>query len=281
MRNSRKEQKGNGKAVHFLNPRAAQRLKRRKTSFMLLLTLFSIIIVALILLCAIYILNSGNIGSYFNGSSYVLINNTVNGNFSALLWADYASQNSIGVLLSSGVGENEHSAWYIGDGGELLNKTACGIFSNQKTYGNFTAGWRFAAIPQLEPGHWYQIACVYNSSSVSLFVNGTMVARTNTNYTIEHANIIEIGKRTSTFYLNGTVPTYAYYKGYIENIQVYARALSQKEISRLYKEGPAGKPLENVSIYVPLAGVKTNKGALVPYFLRGIELEGSVEYAKP
>ncbi len=212
--------------------------------------------------------------AYFNGSTYVMLNNTVNGNFTAAVWVKYESDNPIGVILSSGVGENEHSAWYIGSGGEVVGKTACGVFSNQKV-GNYTAGWRFASANELAPGAWHQVVCVYNTSSVSLYIDGSFVASEPSPYPLVHANIMEIGKRTSTFYLNGTVQTFAYFNGSIANVQVYSSALGPAGISELYKEGMSAQPFSNVSIYVPL-NQGLHAGGSVKYYYHGRAMLASV-----
>ncbi len=207
-----------------------------------------------------------NKGTYFNGKEYIQINHTVTGNFTAVLWAKYSTANSLGVMLASGIGENEHSAWYIGDGGEITNKTACGIFSDQRI-GNYTAGWRFAAIPQLPPGNWYQIACVYNKTAVSLYVDGRLVNYTPTPYAITNASIIQIGKRTSTFYINGKIPSFVYFTGYLENIQIYDKALNASSVLALYNLGIGGRPISNVTIYVPLANAALSIGKSIPYYI--------------
>ncbi|MGC8676546.1 MAG: LamG domain-containing protein [Candidatus Micrarchaeia archaeon] len=223
-------------------------------------------------------MQSQNLGAYFNGKEYIQINHTVNGNFTAVLWVKYANANSLGVMVASGIGENEHSAWYVGDGGEVANKTACGVFSDQKI-GSYTAGWRFATIPQLPPNAWYQIACVYNLTSVSLYVDGNLVNSTPTPYAATNASIMQIGKRTSTFYLNSTQPTFAYFTGSMANIQVYRRALSEGSIFALYKEGMGGVPLANASIYVPLAHANMTPGSSVQYYVNGSLSEAVVKSA--
>ncbi|MGC8629056.1 MAG: LamG domain-containing protein [Candidatus Micrarchaeia archaeon] len=216
-----------------------------------------------------------NKGTYFNGKEYIQINHTVTGNFTAVLWTKYSTANSLGVMLASGIGENEHSAWYIGDGGEITNKTACGIFSDQ-LIGKYTAGWRFASIPQLPPGNWYQIACVYNKTAVSLYVDGRLVNYTPTPYTITNSSIIQIGKRTSTFYLNGTVPSFAYFTGWITNVQIYNRALSAKDVAMLYNSGRLSKPISNCSFFIPLNRSYALNGS-VPYYFNGKLLYGEMQ----
>ncbi len=187
-------------------------------------------------------------GKYFNGSTYLQLNASITNNFTIVTWVKYEYANTLGVIAAGGVGNNQHSGWYLGDGGEITNKTACGIFSDERV-GNYTAGWRFAEINQLEPGKWYQLACVYNGSFVALYVDGKLANSTQTPYRMLNTSIIQIGKRTSTFYLNGSVPTFAYFTGYIANLQVYPLPLTQNEIMELYEGGIKSKPLSGVLIY--------------------------------
>ncbi|MGC9037313.1 MAG: LamG domain-containing protein [Candidatus Micrarchaeia archaeon] len=210
--------------------------------------LAAIVITAVIATTALQARSRPAFGEYFNGSAYIQLNASVTGNFTVVTWVNYAHANTLGVIVSGGVGNNQHSGWYLGDGGEITNKTACGIFSNERV-GNYTAGWRFAAINQLEPGKWYQLACVYNGSSVALYVDGKLANATQTPYRMLNTSIIQIGKRTSTFYLNRSVPTFAYFNGYIANLQVYPLALTQNEIMELYEDGIKSKPLSRTLVY--------------------------------
>jgi hypothetical protein len=252
--------------------------KNKRNSYCNLITVPTMVLIFIFLLAIIFFIsfsfnksigtNDTNIsGVYFNGNSYIPINNTVNGNFTAVMWVKYINANSLGVILSSGVGNNEHSKWYVGDGGEIINKTACGIFSNQKI-GNYTAGWSFAEINQLKPNIWYQITCRYNGSYISLYINGSIVNSTRTKYPPIKSNILEIGKRTSIFYLNGNMPIYAYFNGYISNIQVYNASLSIADIQKLYFNRINGPPFQNVNIYLPLTNLSRENSGII-YYVNG------------
>ncbi len=191
-------------------------------------------------------------GMYFNGSYYLLLNKTVNGNFTVSVWLEYKSFNGTGVAISQGIGENEHSLFYLGTGGEIANVTSCGVFSDERTAGNYTAGWRFASVPFVGTGSWHNIVCRYNTTNVSIYVDGVLMNSTATPYAISASRIIELGKRTSTFYLNGTIPTFAYFNGYMSDVQIYNRSLTSSEIRGIYDEGISGAPISGVSIYMPL-----------------------------
>ncbi len=214
--------------------------------------LILLMVIGLAIVAALARLLSMHNGMYFNGSYYLLLNKSVNGSFTVSVWLEYKSFNGTGVALSQGVGENEHSSFYLGTGGEIPNATSCGVFSDEKTAGNYTAGWRFASVPFVGTGKWYNIVCRYNGTSIAMYVNGMLMGSTPTPYQIIPPRIIEVGKRTSTFYINGNVPTYAYFNGYISNVQIYNMALEANEIKQIYDEGINGMPLNGVAIYMPL-----------------------------
>jgi hypothetical protein len=189
--------------------------------------------------------------TYFNGNRYIIINDSFS-NFTFVGWVEYTKFNGIGVIASQGIGEGVHSTWYVGAGGEVENVTACGVFSDQKV-GNYTAGWRFAIAPFIGIDKWTQVACTYNGSYISIYINGKLVNKTSTPYKVFGQKIIEIGKRTSDFYINNQ-PTQAYFNGYLKDIQFYNFALNESEIRNLYQMGMDAKPLANFSIYMPMDG---------------------------
>ncbi|MGC8776746.1 MAG: LamG-like jellyroll fold domain-containing protein [Candidatus Micrarchaeia archaeon] len=189
--------------------------------------------------------------TYFDGKTYVLINSSLS-TFTFVAWVNYTKFDGIGVIASEGVGEGVHSTWYAGAGGEVKNVTACGVFSDEKV-GNYTAGWRFAVAPFIGIGSWHQIACTYNGSYISIYIDGKFVNKTLTPYKVFGEKIIEIGKRTSDFYIND-VPTQAYFNGYMKNVEFYSETLNPNQIAELYNRGIDGMPFGYVSIYMPMNG---------------------------
>jgi len=205
----------------------------------------------LLFLLAYYPSHAQSTATFFNGSTYLLINSSFS-NFTFVTWVDYTKFNGIGVIASQGEGEGIHSTWYVGAGGEVTNVTACGIFSDEKV-GNYTAGWRFATARFIGLDSWHQVACVYNGSYISIYLDGKFVNKTATPYNVFGEKIIEIGKRTSYFYIDDK-PTYAYFTGYLKNAQFYNKPLGAGAIAALYRSGMNGKPFENVSLYLPFNG---------------------------
>ena len=55
-------------------------------------------------------------GAYFSGANYAFLNKSINGNFTVSAWVYYTRFNGTGVVISEGVGENEHSSFYTGSG---------------------------------------------------------------------------------------------------------------------------------------------------------------------
>ncbi|MEM3208986.1 MAG: LamG domain-containing protein [Candidatus Micrarchaeaceae archaeon] len=223
---------------------------RRKNAAYVIIAIATSILVASLMAYAL----KNNQYLYFNGHEYLLVNKSVQGNFTVSAWLYYAHFNGTGVAVSEGIGENEHSIWYMGTGGEVPNVTSCGVFSDELLPGNFTAGWRFASVPFIGTGRWFNIACAFNTTNLSIYVDGRLMNTVATPYKVYGGRIIEVGKRTSTFYLNGNTPTFAYFNGYIANLQIYNTTLNPGNINLLYKQGIKGRPLPGVAIYMPMSG---------------------------
>ena len=135
---------------------------------------------------------------YFNGTTYYSSNRIISGNFTVVAHVNFLSP---GVLISQGIGNNSHAEWYLGIGGETGGKLGFGVFSNASTGSGTTFGWRFATANVMY-NKWYYVAGVYNTTNVSLYVNGSMVASTPTPYApINGSHVIFIGRRTSAFYV--------------------------------------------------------------------------------
>lgn len=238
--------------------------KKRRARYLFLIIFVIFIICVAIAAITLSTTKSSTQGAYFDGTHYFLLNSTLPNNFTVSLWAFYTSFNRTGVIISEGEGENLHSGWYIGTGGEIDNKTMCGVFSDQILQNNLTAGWSFAQAPFIGTGKWYNIVCVHNTSSISLYLNGKLINRTATPYTAIQSKVMEIGKRTSTFYINNA-PTFAPFFGYVTNINIYDKPLSDSEIGLIYSDGIAGAPPGNVHIVIPL-----RNSSDAEYFVDGV-----------
>lgn len=200
-------------------------------------------------------------GAYFDGNEYIALNGSVSGNFTVSVWANYSAMSGTGVLVSGGMAEGSHSVWYVGTGGEVQGVTSCGVFSDFATAPNYTAGWRFASVPFIGTGEWHQITCTYNTSDISIYVDGVLRGTTPTPYPVYGARITDVGKRTSDFYINGT-PTQAYYNGFMANVQIYNKSLGQSEVKSLYEGGISARPMNGKVLWLRMQN-ETDKLCLV------------------
>ena len=77
---------------------------------------------------------------------------------------------------------------------------------------------------------WYHIAGVAQNNNLTLYVNGSANLSRQTNFGTSHANVdnkIQIGRRIVQDHFN-------YFDGYIDEVRIYNRALSEAEIQTLY-----------------------------------------------
>ncbi|MEM4114162.1 MAG: hypothetical protein QW774_03030, partial [Candidatus Micrarchaeaceae archaeon] len=89
--------------------------RRRHAAYVIIAIATSILVASL----PAYALLKNNQYLYFNGHEYLLVNKSVQGNFTVSVWLYYEHFNGTGVAVSEGLGENEHSVWYVGTGGEV------------------------------------------------------------------------------------------------------------------------------------------------------------------
>ena len=101
--------------------------------------------------------------------------------------------------------------------------------------------------------NWYHLVGQYDGNSIKLFVNSQLVSTNEIGY-------IQL-KDTSTPIVIGYFPSYGqYFKGKIDNIRIYNRALSESEIQELF--GALENP-ENISISVTGSTVNLTWDAVI------------------
>lgn len=90
---------------------------------------------------------------------------------------------------------------------------------------NLTVGWG-NGVPQLN--EWYHVAMTFNGTSLSLYVNGQLVNTITTNVAI-HPN-------TRTFSIGSDNGAQKFFNGYIDEVKLYASALSQIEVQTVMEQ---------------------------------------------
>ncbi len=175
----------------------------------------------------------------FNGTSFFSSNIIVQGNFTVSAYVNFTQP---GILISQGEGNNSHAEWYLGIGGETNGMLGFGVFSNAPTGNSTTFGWRFATA-NVSYDREYWVVGVYNTTHVSLYVNGTEVSSTPTPYPpINDSHVTFIGRRTSAFYVNG-IPSFEYFRGRASNIEVFSGALNGSQVALLQNGTTSIKPV--------------------------------------
>ena len=222
---------------------------KRKHAYVALVAIAAIAFIVLVTYFSYNKINTAQ-GAYFSGANYALLNKSINGNFTVSAWVYYTRFNGTGIVLSEGVGENEHSSFYMGSGGEMPTKTVCGVFSNYDVGKGMTAGWRFASTEFVGTGKWVNIACRYNGTSIAIFIDGRFENSTSTPYPVLNAKIIEIGKRTSTFYQDN-MPTMNPMTGFVADVQFYNTSLNNSDIKKIFNDGIDGAPISENVIFIP------------------------------
>ncbi|MCW6160185.1 MAG: LamG domain-containing protein [Candidatus Micrarchaeales archaeon] len=98
---------------------------------------------------------------------------------------------------------------------------------------------------------WYFLAGTYNTSSVSIYVDGALAGSSGTTLSGLSAN----GNITAQIGHSYSSPL-QYFDGYVTNVQIYDRQLSPSEIQTTFREGIGGLPIDlnGLVAWYPLNG---------------------------
>jgi hypothetical protein len=128
-------------------------------------------------------------------------------------------------------------------------------------YLNNFQGWRSSAVAPLSANRWTHVAGVFDGASISVYVNGALAGAPTvvTGQIVSSANNLQIGHDPSN-------PRY--FNGLIDEVSLYASALTPAQIQAIYSAGVAGKcsaltPLEAWQEYYFGPGFRTDPNAAV------------------
>lgn len=184
-------------------------------------------------------------GLYFDGSSYVIINSDAMNELPLTLsawvkpelrttpdlahynysWLDYPSS----VLSNDRPGHHGHGLGYtvyVNEGRQISR-----LVTHSHTW-DAGHGFRIAQEGEHDADEWVHIAVVYRHGLAQSFFNGVLVDEWSyTQGSVDGMNHISIGRHNSdsNWFPNG------YFKGTIDEISIYRRALSEDEIQSLYR----------------------------------------------
>ncbi|MFZ2189783.1 MAG: LamG-like jellyroll fold domain-containing protein [Candidatus Magasanikiibacteriota bacterium] len=111
-------------------------------------------------------------------------------------------------------------------------------FANHSPY--FSSALAVTGLSSLISNNWYHIASTYDGTNFKMFVNGSLVATSTGSATIDsNTNPLRIGGYSSN-----------YFKGSLDDVRVYNRALSVKEVTQLFSLGKAKMVTANRSTII-------------------------------
>jgi len=108
---------------------------------------------------------------------------------------------------------------------------------------------QFYTDEKFNDGKWHQVTGVRKGNNYDLYVDGTL--RTSTSGSIPSYNHLYIGKRAPQ-----TTPIDHYYKGIIDEVEVYPRALTAAEVLASYNSNPS------ISLTLPNGGESWPQGSV-------------------
>ncbi|MBF0103148.1 MAG: LamG domain-containing protein, partial [Desulfobacterales bacterium] len=112
----------------------------------------------------------------------------------------------------------------------------------------YKQGWSLYALGKVPLNSWSYVAAVYNGNTASLYINGMLIGTHNgTLITGTQTTASQINTTTNKLIIGtGNASTSQYFKGTIDNIRIYNRALSESEIQQLYNEN--SQPVDEFAI---------------------------------
>ncbi|MGH8064309.1 MAG: LamG domain-containing protein [Candidatus Entotheonellia bacterium] len=100
-------------------------------------------------------------------------------------------------------------------------------------------GFRQVSGTSFADGQWYHVAVVYTAGNFKAYVNGQVVDDFSfTQGALDGGQLVRLGKH------NDDVATYGterFFKGLLDEVAIYNRALAAEEIAAVYNAGSAGK----------------------------------------
>jgi tetratricopeptide (TPR) repeat protein len=168
----------------------------------------------------------------FNGyDQYVVINRPnfkfdENSSFTISVWVKFErlSSASQSILFSASRASNNFII-------------SLGTYSNNLRFGTAKqqVGWSEAKYPlsRVETNTWYNLVGVYNQGRLHFFINAKEVS--NVNFEYPHTNTSYLPFSIGAGY-NDKNSVYDYFKGSIDEVKVFNKALNSQEIKLLYNE---------------------------------------------
>ncbi|WP_274361902.1 LamG domain-containing protein [Paenibacillus thermotolerans] len=152
--------------------------------------------------------------------------------FSVSVWAKYDEQAALKGWNSAIISQDDNGLRKEGAHRVFQLSTKGALFVWHRMMG----GRDPIAKQPIQPGVWYHIAAVYREGRHSLYVNGMLQDEQPGSFAPSADEPIYIGKK------NSNEPRF-WFRGALDDLRMYDRALSEREVSALYTEnGYTGDP---------------------------------------
>ena len=191
----------------------------------------------------------------FNGSSqYLAIPNSSSltpATFTASSWIYVTGgENTYRDIVSKGGSGTQSWAFQINT---TTNNTECWVSANGSTLVSAFGTTQFTAASG-NFNKWFHITCTYDGSTVRVYVNGVQQGTASVSGTIfSSTNTITIGRWSGA--------STDFFRGSIDDVRIYNRALSAQEVALLYALGSANAAHSNtVTLNTGLVGYWTFDG---------------------
>ena len=97
-------------------------------------------------------------------------------------------------------------------------------------YEGLSGGWDLTSSTAISAGTWYNVVVTFTPTYMYMYINGALED--------SHTRTGTMHFSGSTYTTIGAVdPTRLYWDGVIDDVRIYNRALSTKEIQQLYGQG--------------------------------------------
>jgi hypothetical protein len=186
----------------------------------------------------LYALSFDGVDDYMTVPSSASLNLS---NYTIELWFAPYVTGSLPTLLSKGPQSNTDGYWWI------LMSSDLSLVSYQYAYGtgHSSVGWTVSIVE----GKWYLLDITVSGESITLYVNGVSEGTKTASGKIDETG--------HALFFGGYLGTRYLYKGLIDEVRVYNRALSQAEIQRNVRN-PLNPIRDGLVLFLPMVeGVGT------------------------
>ncbi len=146
------------------------------------------------------------------------------------------------------------TVWLNGDGGFLVIKHQNPDYGLTFVIDDGTSVQNLNLNKRLDLNRWYFVTAVYDGTTMKLYINAVLEAERSANPPAQNTRTLIIGAKA---------PTQDFFEGILDEVYIFSRALSDKEIQLLYQRGKPDHVITNIQpdlrqISVPQINIDRN-----------------------